>query len=144
MTNLSVTLQQPSRRLLVSEDGREDEERMLIQGRLLVQSTALTVKGLTISADRTVIYITTNAQTADFSVATIVVDFPANSLISSDGLLFQSTTGAYTLADPIFQQSLYKYFAKNDSYGAEGIIFILLSILLLIFQLVIANRKGYH
>jgi len=40
---------------------REDRERLLIQGRLLVVSIPLNVKSLTISADRTVIYITTNA-----------------------------------------------------------------------------------
>jgi hypothetical protein len=28
--------------------------------------------------------------------------------------------------------------------GAEGIVFLILSVLLLVFQLVIANRKGYH
>ena len=28
--------------------------------------------------------------------------------------------------------------------GIEGIVFILVSMVLLIFQLVIANRKGYH
>ena len=110
----------------------------------LVTVTPLAVKGLTISADRTVVYIITNAVTTDFSVSTVVVDFPGNSLISTDGLLFQSTTGSFSLSDPIFQRSLYDYFFKNDTYGAEGMIFILLSILLLIFQLVITNRKGYH
>jgi hypothetical protein len=32
----------------------------------------------------------------------------------------------------------------NFNLEIEGIIFILLSVLLLVFQLVIANRKGYH
>ena len=111
---------------------------------MLVSVTTLGVKTLVISADRTVVYIYTNAVSTDFSVSTVVVDFPGNTLVATDGLLFQSTTGSFSLSDPIFQKSLYEYFFKNDSYGAEGIIFILLSILLLIFQLVIANRKGYH
>ena len=104
----------------------------------------MTVKGLTISANRDVIYIITNAETTDFSVANVVVDFAGDALISADGLLYQSTTGSYSLADPVFQASLYEYFYKNDNLGAEGIIFILLSLLLLTFQLIITNRKGYH
>ena len=107
-------------------------------------STPLTVYGLRISADRKVIYITTDFANADFSVASVVVDFPGTTLISADGLLYQSTTGSYALSDPIFQQSYYQIFSKNVTYETEGIVFILLSVLLLIFQLVIANRKGYH
>ena len=85
----------------------------MLEGRQLVTSTSLTVKGLTISADRSVIYIITNAQSTDFSVATVVVDFAGTAILSSDGLLFQSTTGTYSLADPVFQSSLYEYFYKN-------------------------------
>ena len=107
-------------------------------------STPLTVYSLRLSADRTVIYITTNYQSADFSVASVVIDFPANSLVSADGLLYQSTTASYALSDPIFQQSLYEIFSKDLTLGAEGIVFVLLSLVLLVFQLVITNRKGYH
>lgn len=70
-------------------------------------SIPLTVKSLTISADRTVLYITTNFVSTDFSVASIKVDFPGTALISADGLLYQSTTGSYALSDPIFQQTYY-------------------------------------
>ena len=105
MTNLSVTLQQPSRRRL--EELYPASNRLLTQGRLLVVSTPLTVKGVTISDDRSVIYITTNAEPADFSVAQVVVDFPGNTLVTSDGLYFQSTTASYALSDPVFQQSVY-------------------------------------
>ena len=117
---------------------------MLKRGRLLAVTTPLVVYGLTISADRKVIYIITDYSTADFSVTTVVVDFPGTTLVSADGLLYQSTTGSFSLSDPSFQQSLYQIFGKDLTLGAEGIIFIILSILLLIFQLVIANRKGYH
>ena len=113
-----------------------------MSGRLLAVSTPLTVNGLTISADRKVIYITTNFANVDFSVASIVVNFPGTKLVSADGLLYQSTTASYALSDPSFQQSYFLIFGKNVTLGAEGIVFILLSIVLLIFQLVIANRKG--
>lgn len=46
-TNLSVKIVTPSRRLLIT-------------GRLLAVSTTLQVKGVSISSDRTVIYVTTN------------------------------------------------------------------------------------
>jgi hypothetical protein len=143
MTNLSIVISQPSRRLLGREEGK-DQHRSLMSGRLLVVNTPLTVYSLTLSTDRTVIYITTNYVSTDFSVATVVVDFPGTALISADGLLYQSTTGSYSLSDPIFQQSLYQVFAKDITLGAEGMVFLVLSLLLLIFQLVIANRKGYH
>lgn len=90
------------------------------------------------------IYIITNFQEADFSSASVVVDFPGTSLISADGLLYQSTTGSYSLSNPVFQASYFAIFSKDVSLSIEGIVFILLSILLLIFQLIIANRKGYH
>ena len=70
MTNLTVMIQSPSRRLLSgnesrkdSREGREDSRgrKLEAMGRLLVVSIPLTVKGLTISADKKVIYITTNA-----------------------------------------------------------------------------------
>ena len=148
MNNLSVVISQPSRRLLQSgksvEEIKEMVQRSLYSGRLLVVNTPLTVYDLTLSPDRTVIYITTNYMTADFSVASVVVDFPANSLVSADGLLYQSTTASFPLSDPIFQQSFYEAFSKSITMGIEGIVFILLSMVLLIFQLVIANRKGYH
>jgi len=80
---------------------------MLKRGRLLAVNTPLAVYGLTISADRKVIYIITDYSTADFSVATVVVDFPGTTLVSADGLLYQSTTGSFSLSDPSFQQSLY-------------------------------------
>ena len=73
-----------------------------------------------------------------------MVDFPSNSLVSEDGLLYQSTTGNYALSSPTFQQSLYEVFSKNVTLGAEGMIFLLLSVVLLVLQLIIANRKGYH
>jgi len=111
---------------------------------MLTVSTPLTVQSLTISDDRTVIYVNTNYASADFSVANVVIDFPANSLVSSDGLLFQSTTASFPLSDPTFQQSVFTVFSKDIKLGAEGMIFILLSLLLLGFQLVIVNRKGYH
>jgi hypothetical protein len=41
-------------------------------------------------------------------------------------------------------QSYYQTFSKNVTLGAEGMIFVILSLLLLGMQLVIANRKGYH
>jgi hypothetical protein len=41
-------------------------------------------------------------------------------------------------------QSFYSTFSKNPALGAEGMIFVVLSVLLLGMQLVIANRKGYH
>lgn len=111
MVNLTVTIETPLRRLL-------QEQARMLEGRVLVSVTPLGVKGLTISADRTVVYIITNAVSTDFSVSTVVVDFPGNSLVSADGLLFQSTTGTFSLSNPIFQRSLYDYFFKNDTYGA--------------------------
>lgn len=80
---------------------------MLFRGRLLSLSTPLTVQSLRISSDRTVIYIVTNYASADFSVAEVVIDFPATALIAADGLLYQSTTASYALSDPIFQQTLF-------------------------------------
>lgn len=74
----------------------------------------------------------------------MVVNFPAGSLVSANGQLYQSTTATFALSDPIFLSSYYAVFAKNITYGAEGMVFILLSVLLIIIQLVIANRKGYH
>lgn len=41
-------------------------------------------------------------------------------------------------------QSYYSVFSKDVTLGAEGMIFVILSLLLLGMQLVIANRKGYH
>ena len=111
---------------------------------MLAVNTPLLVKSLTISDDRSVIFITTNYIPADFSVAEVVVDFPANSLVSVDGLMYQSTTGAFDLSDPTFQQSVFKAFSQDVRMGGEGVMLILLSLLLLIFQLMIANRKGYH
>ena len=72
------------------------------------------------------------------------IDFPAGSLQSSDGLMYQSTTASFALSSPIFMKSYYSVFKKNVTYGAEGMIFVILSLLLLGMQLVIANRKGYH
>lgn len=102
------------------------------------------IEGLTISADRKVIYITTNFQTVDFSTSNVVINFEAGVLVSSDGTIYQSTTGNFAMSSPIFSQSFYEAFSKDISSGAEGMIFILLSIILLVFQLVITNRKGYH
>ena len=48
----------------------------------------------------------------------MVVDFPGTALISRDGLLYQSTTAKYSLADPLFQQSVYEAFSRSDSLGA--------------------------
>ena len=81
-------------------------------------STPLSVKSLTISPDRTVIYVKTNFVSADFSVANVVIDFPATALVSSDGLLYQSTTASYSLSDPTFQQSVFTVFSKNITLGA--------------------------
>ena len=64
--------------------------------------------------------------------------------MSSDGLLYQSTTASFALSSPIFQQSLFAAFSQDIRLGAEGIVFILLSLLLLLSQLIITNRKGYH
>lgn len=72
------------------------------------------------------------------------MNFPANSLVSSDGLLYQSTTASFSLSSPIYMQSYYSVFSKDVTLGAEGMIFVILSLLLLGMQLVIANRKGYH
>jgi hypothetical protein len=105
MTNLSVVVSQPARRLL--QGAKYSAGRSLVSGRLLAVSTPLTVYGLSISADRKVIYIQTNFVSTDFSVASVVVDFPGTTLISSDGLLYQSTTSSYSLADASFQQSIY-------------------------------------
>ena len=85
---------------------------------MATSTTPLVVKGLSISADRTVLYIITNAQSTDFSVSTVVVDFAGTALLSSDGLFFQSTTGSFSLSDPIFQRSLYDTFYKNDTLGS--------------------------
>ncbi len=41
-------------------------------------------------------------------------------------------------------QSYYSVFSKDITLGAEGMIFVILSLLLLAMQLVITNRKGYH
>ena len=120
LNNLSVVISQPSRRLM--EEGWSQEEIRSMEeesvrtdtDRLLIVNTPLTVYNLWMSADRTVIYIETNYVSADFSVASVVVDFPANSLVSADGLLYQSTTASYALSDPIFQQSLYEVFFKDS------------------------------
>ncbi len=58
-------------------------------------STPLSVKNLRISDDRTVIFITTDYANADFSVANVRIDFPSTALVSSDGLLYQSTTASF-------------------------------------------------
>lgn len=116
----------------------------MIQGRLLAVSTPLEVYNVEISSDRTVIYVTTNYQEFDFSTANVVIDFPAGSLVSGDGLLYQSTTASFPLSSPIFMKSYYNAFKKDITYGAQGMIFVILSLLLLGMQLVIANRKGYH
>ena len=73
-----------------------------------------------------------------------MIDFPAGSLVSADGLNYQSTTATFPLNSPIFIQSVYEQLNKNDLLASEGIIFILLTLILLIIQLIIANRKGYH
>jgi hypothetical protein len=65
-------------------------------------------------------------------------------LIAADGTVYQSTTGSFSLSDPIFMSSYYNSLTKNIGYGAEGMIFVILSVLLLIIVLVIANRKTYH
>lgn len=131
-SNLSVAVVTPSRR------------RLLVSGRLLAVNNALQIKDVSISSDRTVIYIKTNYQSFDLSTANVVINFPANSLVSSDGLLYQSTTGSFPLSSPIYMQSYYSVFSKDVTLGAEGMIFVILSLLLLGMQLVIANRKGYH
>ena len=77
-------------------------------------------------------------------MAEVVVDFPAQSLVSADGLMFQSTTGTFELSNPIFQQSLFKTFSQDLRMGAEGVMLILMSLVFLFFQLMIANRRGYH
>lgn len=81
---------------------------------------------------------------ADFSSSNVVVDFQGGALVTSDGTIFTSTTSSFSLSSPIFTQSYYNAFSKNITTGAEGMVFILLSIVLLIIQLVITNRKGYH
>ena len=77
-------------------------------------------------------------------MAAVVIDFPAGSLVSSDGLNYQSTTARFDLSSPIFMESIYEAFSKSDLLAAEGIIFILMSVILLAIQVIIANRKGYH
>jgi thiosulfate reductase cytochrome b subunit len=41
-------------------------------------------------------------------------------------------------------KSYFTAFSDNPTLGTEGLLFIILSIIILGFQLVIANRKAYH
>jgi hypothetical protein len=127
ITNLAVKVRSTSRRRL-----------------LVVDNPLIIVPPVEISSDRKVIYITTNFVDADASTSSIVVDFQGGVLVSADGTIFTSTTDSFALSSPIYAQSYYNAFKKDITTGAEGMVFILLSLVLLVIQLVIANRKGYH
>jgi len=97
-----------------------------------------------ISGDRKTIVVITNFGHFDFSTAKAVINFPAGTLITSDGRLYQSSTASFPLNDPIFMESLYKYFGFNLRYHIIGIFFTSFSLILLIVPFVLKNPRAYH
>ena len=113
--------------------------------RLLDVTNPLAISGVSISDDRKVIYITTNYDSNfDPNYASIQIDFEGGVLRTETGIVFQTTTGSFSLTDPAFTSSVYENFGKNITYGAEGMVFLCIAVVLLVIQLVITNRKAYH
>jgi len=69
--------------------------------------TPMSIRGVRISPDRRVVYITTDFQSFDFVSSNVVIDFQGGVLRTDDGTVFQSTTGSFSLLDPIFYNSMY-------------------------------------
>jgi hypothetical protein len=93
----NVTIAQLSANLSVSVVTSSRRRLLITLGRLLAVNTPLQVESVSISSDRTVVYITTNYQSFDLSTANIMISFPANSLVGADGLLYQSTSATFSL-----------------------------------------------
>jgi hypothetical protein len=106
----------------------------------------LTVKDLTISPDGYFVFVKTNnlATGIDFSKATIQINFKGGVLISKDGVIYQSTTDAFSLSDPIFMASYYAIYQLDYVLMTEGIVYSVLTLVLLIIVISILNRKTYH
>jgi len=114
--------------------------------RLLLQTIPLTVKDLSISADGSFVFVKTNnlATEIDLSKASIQVNFKGGVLISRDGVLYQATTDSFSLSDPIFMASYYAVYQLDYILMAEGIVYSVLTLVLLIIVVSILNRKTYH
>ena len=77
----------------------------------------LTVKDLTISPDGYFVFVKTNnlATGIDFSKATIQINFKGGVLISKDGVIYQSTTDAFSLSDPKEDENYTKINALREA-----------------------------
>ena len=62
----------------------------------------MVIEDVIISNDRKSIIVVTNFGYFDFSTASAVINFPAGTLITSDGQLYQTTTATFPLNSPIF------------------------------------------
>lgn len=102
------------------------------QGRLLIQTVVLTVQSLSINAGGYSLSILTNYYPADISTATVSVSFRAGALVSSNGTVYNQLTTAVNLNSPAYISSYISVFSNLINLQVEGIIFVLISFLLLL------------
>ena len=70
----------------------------------------MVIENVIISDDRRSIVVLTNFGFFDFSTASTVINFPAGSLMTSSGQLYQTTTASFSLNSPIFMEALYRFY----------------------------------
>jgi len=110
-------------------------------GRLLLTTVSLSVSSVTLSAGRNFLTIMTNYYPADPSSSTISINFQAGTLLASNGSLYNQLSGTVSLSNPTFLNSYYHVFNRNIYMQAEGIIFVLISFLLLVGSYILKNNK---
>ena len=101
--------------------------------RLLLSTTTLTVQGLSISTNNMYIYILTNLIPVSLASSSVSVSFRAGALMTASGASYNQLTSSVTLSSSTsFIKSYYEVFGSFIYQQAEGIVFVLLSFLLLL------------
>ena len=99
--------------------------------RLLLTTVSLSVSSVTLSANRNFLTVLTSYYPASPWSSTVAVNFQAGTLLTSSGTVYNQLTGSVSLSNPSYLNSYYATFDRNLFLQAEGIIFILLSFILL-------------
>lgn len=100
--------------------------------RLLLQVVVLSVQSLSINSGGYSLAILTNYYPADISTARVSVSFRAGALVSSNGTVYNQLTSAVSLNSPSYISSYISVFSNLINLQVEGIIFVLISFLVLL------------
>jgi hypothetical protein len=87
------------------------------------------------------IYILTNYVPASIYTSSIAVSFRAGALISASGAYYNQLSSSISLNNPEFLKSYYKIFASDDYLQAEGIVFSLIALLLLLTSIFVLRES---